>query len=219
TPPPQSISAALARDRLGVPAVVFFVMSGVAPLTVAAGVVPTAYATTGLRGIPAAFIAVAAVLGVFSVGYVAMARHITNAGGFCGFVRRGLGRVFGVGAALVAVVAYNLLQVGLYGAFGPGMASYAADKLGVDAPWWAWALAAWLAVAVLGLRHVDLNSKVLAVLLTTEVLVVVALTIAGLTHPAGGSHGHLSVATLSPSILFQPGVGAVLVIAVLAFTG
>src|SRR5204863_2988606 len=72
------VSAALARDRLGVPAVVFFVMSGVAPLTVAAGVVPTAYAATGLRGIPAAFIVVAVILGVFSVGYVAMARHITN---------------------------------------------------------------------------------------------------------------------------------------------
>ena len=29
------VAAALARDRLGVPAVVFYVMSGVAPLTVA----------------------------------------------------------------------------------------------------------------------------------------------------------------------------------------
>lgn len=49
---PGSMSRALARDRLGVPAVLFFVLAGVAPLTVAAGVIPTAYQTTGLTGIP-----------------------------------------------------------------------------------------------------------------------------------------------------------------------
>ena len=41
---PSAMSRALARDRLGVPAVLFFVLAGVAPLTVAAGVIPTAYA-------------------------------------------------------------------------------------------------------------------------------------------------------------------------------
>ena len=74
------MSVALAHDRLGVPAVVFFVLAGVAPLTVAAGVIPTAYQITGLTGIPAAFIAVALILAVFAVGYVAMTRHITNSG-------------------------------------------------------------------------------------------------------------------------------------------
>src|SRR5262249_21602263 len=115
---------ALARHRLGVSAVVFFVLSSVAPLTVAAGVITTAYAVTGLRGIPIAFLSVAVVLALFSAGYVAMARHITNAGAFYAFITRGLGRPAGVGAALVAVVAYNLLQGGLYGAFGPGMRDY-----------------------------------------------------------------------------------------------
>ncbi len=57
TAPPSAVSTALARDRLGVSSVVFFVMSGVAPLTVAAGVITTAYAVTGLTAIPAAFIA------------------------------------------------------------------------------------------------------------------------------------------------------------------
>ena len=75
---PSSISRALARDRLGVPSVLFFVLAGVAPLTVAAGVIPSAYATTGLTGIPAAFLVIAVILGVFATGYVAMTRHITN---------------------------------------------------------------------------------------------------------------------------------------------
>jgi hypothetical protein len=41
----------------------------------------------------------------------------------------------GVGAALVAAVAYNLLHVGLYGMFGPTLAGYLADKAGLDLPW------------------------------------------------------------------------------------
>ena len=79
---PGSVSRALARDRLGVPAVLVFVLAGVAPLTVAAGVIPTAYQTTGLTGIPAAFLAIAVILALFATGYVAMTRHFTNSGAF-----------------------------------------------------------------------------------------------------------------------------------------
>jgi amino acid transporter len=212
----SSVSSVLARDRLGVPDVVFFVLCGVAPLTVAAGIVPTAYAVTGLSGVPAAFLVVALILGVFAVGYVAMARHITNPGAFYAFVSRGLGRPVGVGAALVAVLAYNLLQVGLYGALGPGAAAYAAQHAGVHAPWWVWALGAWTVVSVLGLLRVDINSRVLAVLLSTEILVLLALSVCGLARPAGG---HVSLATLAPSNLFTAGVGAVLAVAVLGYVG
>ena len=163
---PGSVSRALARDRLGVPAVLFFVLAGVAPLTVAAGVIPTAYATTGLTGIPAAFLLVAVILAMWATGYVAMTRHITNAGAFYAFIARGLGRPAGVAAALVALLAYSFLQVGLYGAFGPNAASQAAAHLGVHAAWWVWALAAWAVVTVLGLLRVDITGRVLGVLLS-----------------------------------------------------
>jgi amino acid transporter len=93
----------------------------------------------------------------------------------------------GVGAALVALVAYNLLQVGLSGAFGPGLADYARQHFGISAPWWAWALGAWAIVTVLGLLKVDLNGKVLAVLLPAEILVVLALTVSGLLTPRTGT--------------------------------
>src|ERR1035441_1993 len=105
----SSVSRALARDRLGVPAGLFFVLAGVAPptvaaggvptpppvvppRTVAAGVVPTAYQTPGLPGIPAAFIAIAVILALFATGYVAMTRHITNAGAFYAFIALCVGR-------------------------------------------------------------------------------------------------------------------------------
>jgi amino acid transporter len=215
----SAMSRALARDRLGIPAVLAFILAGVAPLTVAAGVIPSAYATTGLTGIPAAFLVIAVTLGLFATGYMAMARHITNAGAFYAFIARGLGRVPGTAAALVALLAYSFLQVALYGAFGPAAASLFAAHLGVDAQWPAWALAAWAVITVLGLLRVDVTGKVLGVLTGLEIVVIVAEAISGLSSPAGGP---LSVATLSPSALTSAGFGAfgvLAVVAVLGFTG
>jgi amino acid transporter len=207
--------ASLAKDRLGVPSVMYFILSAVAPLTVVAGVVTTAYAVTGLTDIPAAFIGVAIILAVFSVGYVAMARRIVNAGAFYSFISRGIGRPVGVAGALVAVLAYNGLQVGLYGAFGPQAAGYFNDKFGWDLKWWVYALIAWAVTAVLGVLAVDINGKVLSVLLIAEVVVIVILTVAGLSDPAGGAAG----GTLKPDDLFGAGAGAALVTGVLGFTG
>lgn len=211
-----SVSRALARDRLGVPSVLSFVLASVAPLTVAAGVIPTAYATTGLTGIPAAFIVVALILAPFATAYVTMARHITNAGAFYAFVSRGIGRVPGVAAALMALLAYSFLQVALYGAFGPAAAAEAGAHLHVHAPWWAWALAAWAVVTALGLARVDITGRVLGVLLCAEIAVTAAETIAGLARPAGG---HLSFATLSPVSLTSAGFGTFGVLAVVAVLG
>jgi amino acid transporter len=213
------MSRALARDRLGIPAVLAFILAGVAPLTVSAGVIPSAYATTGLTGIPAAFLVIAVTLAFFATGYMAMARSITNAGAFYAFIARGLGRIPGTAAALVALLAYSFLQVALYGAFGPAAATLAAAHLGVHARWWVWALGAWAVITVLGLARVDITGKVLGVLTGAEIVVIIAEAISGLSHPAGG---HLSFATLSPSALTSAGFGAfgvLAVVAVLGFTG
>ena len=83
----------------------------------------------------------------------------------------------------------------MYGAFGPDAAGEAAAHLGVHAPWWAWALGAWAVITVLGLLRVDITGRVLGVLLTAEIAVIVAETVSGLAHPAGG---HLSFAHLVP---------------------
>ena len=103
----DSVSRTLAHNRLGVPAVVFFVISAATPLTVVAGVITTGFAVTGIIGLPIAFVAMALLLALFSVGYVAMSRHITNAGAFYTYVTHGLGRPAGVGAAWMALFAYN----------------------------------------------------------------------------------------------------------------
>lgn len=210
------IQGSLAKDRLGVPSVVFFVMSAAAPLTVVAGVVTTGYATTKNIGIPFGFITLAVVLGVFSVGYVAMSRHITNAGAFYTYVANGLGRPLGVGAAWMAMVAYNALQVGLYGVIGSAVSPLLQEWFNVDVKWWAIALVAWVLVAILGVLRVDINGKVLALLLTLEVVIILVYDFADLAKPANGT---LSFVTLNPSNLFVAGFGSVLVLTFLGFTG
>jgi amino acid transporter len=137
-------------------------------------------------------------------------------GAFYAFISHGLGRVFGVPAALVALLAYSMLQIGLYGALGPAAATLAGTYLHVHAQWWVWALAAWAIITILGLLRVDITGRVLGVLLCAELLVIVAETVLGLARPAGG---HLSFATLSPTALTSAGFGSFGVLAVIAVLG
>ncbi len=210
---PGAMPQALASDRLGVPSVLAFILASIAPMTVAAGVIPTAYAVTGLTGIPVAFLAVAVILALFCAGYVAMSRRIRHAGAFYGFVAAGLGKIPAVAAALMALLAYESFQVATYGALGPSIQAEAAAHLHLQWPWWAWAVIIWALVAGLGLARVEIAGRVLAVLTAAEIIIVVAEAIAGLTSPVGG---HLDVGALSPATLTSAGFGTVGVLAVIA---
>lgn len=206
----------LRRRRLGVVHLVFFTVAASAPLTVLAGGVTTGYAVSGNEGFALAYLVVAAVLVLFAVGYAAMSRYVANAGAFYAYLARGLGRPAGVGGSFVALVAYNAIQIGLYGLFGTSMSDFAAEVLGLRLPWWSWALIALLAVGWLGMLRVDLNARVLAVLLVVEVAVVVAYDIAGFTRPAEGA---VTLEPLMPATLLAGGIGAVVAFTVASFTG
>jgi amino acid transporter len=215
SPPQSQLSNALARDRLGVAAVVFFVMSAAAPLTVVAGVVPTGLAVTGLTGISIAFLAMAVVLALFAVGYVAMARHIANAGAFYAYISQGIGRPFGVGAAWLALVAYNCFQIAAYGGFGAIATPLFKDWFGIDVQWWVLALICWALTAILGVRDVAVNGRVLATLLVAEILLVVVFSFADIFSPNFSP----STAPVDPGSLIGSGSGALLAMAITGFVG
>src|SRR5579859_6509650 len=174
---PSVLSRGLAADKLGVVAVLAFILASIAPMTVAAGVIPTAYAVTGLTGIPVAFLVVAVILGLFCPGYMAMSRAIRNSGAFYAFVSAGLGKLTGVAAALMALVAYECFQVATYGALGPAIQAEAAAHLGVRWPWFAWSLIVWAVVAGLGLARVEIAGRILAVLTAAEIVIVLTETV------------------------------------------
>lgn len=214
---PGARDRALAKDRLGPVQVMFMVMAGAAPLVVVGGVVPTGYGIVGSTAVPAAFAAVWLILTVFSVGYVAMAERIVNAGAFYAYLTRGLGRHVGVAGAWVSVLAYNLLQFGLYGGFGAIATPLLLDWTGIHLPWWVVALPAWGLVAVLGLLRIDLNGRLLGVLLTAEIAIIAVYSVANLLHPADG--GLTTDAVIPNGPLLTAGVGAVLGMATLGFVG
>jgi amino acid transporter len=197
-------------------AVVCFVMAAAAPLTVVAGSATTGFAVTGFVGVPVTYLAVAVILAVFAVGYTAMSRRLVNAGAFSAYVTHGLGKPPGVGTAFVAVLTYNAIQISIYGAFGAVASTVVKVSFGWSVSWWVCALAGWLLVAFLGVRRVDLNGHVLAVLLVAEIAVVVVIDVVLLAHPAGGGP---SVEALSPGLLASPGAAALLVGGIAGYAG
>jgi len=199
----------LRRNVLGVAAVTFFVVSAAAPLTAVAGGFPIAMLLGNGVGVPLAVLVVMAILLIFSVGYTSLARHISNAGSFYAFTARGLGGVAGGAAAYVAVLAYNAMQIGLYGLFGGVAAGVMAGIVGIDQPWWVWSLIAWAIVGIFGYLKIDLSAKVLAVLVAAEYIVVVILDFAILGQ--GGAAGH-SMVSFTPEAFMSgsPVIGMLL---------
>ena len=198
------------------PDLVFFIVAASAPLTAVAGGQAATYLVTGNKGIPFLFIPLAIILGIFAVGYAAMSRHVADAGAFYTYVTRGLGRIPGVGTAFVALVSYNAMQFGIYGLFGVAMGGFMADKLGITLDWYWWCLMAGGIIAMLGVLQIDLNARVLAVLLILEVIVVALFDFAILADP--GPQG-LTGAGSSPGAATGSALGAALVFCVASFVG
>jgi amino acid transporter len=185
-------------------------ISASAPMTVLVGGIVGAYAAGGITGVPLSFLVLGVAMALFTVCYLAMSRDIPNTAAFYAFLAHGLGRTAGVAGAGVALLAYNAIQISLYGLIGAMAAGIAGG------PWWAWALAFWLSVALLGVLHIQVNARVLAVVLLVQVAVVMLFDLAAVTDPTGGG---LDLASLAPDNLMTDGIGGVLAFGVAAFVG
>ncbi|WP_460774692.1 APC family permease [Microbacterium sp. GXF7504] len=204
-----------AHRRLGVLAVAFLIIAASAPLTVVAGGVTSSLAVTHVTGVPFGYVVLAIILALFAIGYTAMSRFITNAGAFYAYIAQGIGRPAGVGAAVLALIAYNAMQIGIYGMLGFQVTTFVAEKTGVTIPWWVWVLVCIAVVGLLGVNRVDLSAKILGTLVALEFLAVIVFDVVALANPAEG----VTVEPLTPAALFVPGIGAVLSFGVAAFMG
>jgi amino acid transporter len=200
----------LARRTLGAGALWVFGVSASSPLTVLVGGIVATYALTGVVGVPLSFGLITVVVGLLAVGYLAMSRHVVSPAPFYAVLGRGLGRSVGVSGALVALLAYNAIQISLYGLIGVTVVGL------VGGTWWVWAGFAWLALACLGLLGGAANSKILGSLLAVEIAVIILFDIAAFANPAGGS---ISLAGLDPSNLIVPGAAGAFAFAMAALTG
>jgi amino acid transporter len=202
--------------RLGVLGIIFQVVSAAAPMTTAAVAVPTTMAVTKNIGMPLFYLIAGAVLLIFSVGFTAMSRHVHQAGAFFSYIRAGLGRVVGSGAATVALVSYYLLQVSLLVFLGVGTSMVVEAVSGVVLPWGPLSLIHVIIIGLLGYRNIDVSSRVLAVLLTVETAVVLTVDLAvGLA----GGHAGITLAPFDPAVFQQGAAPVALMFAFLGFIG
>lgn len=212
----KGLERRLRADRIGVPGLLLSVAASSAPLMVTAGVMPTIYGTMGIVGQPLLFVILGCVLTLFCFGYAEMSRHVHNAGAFYAYIARGLGGTAGTAASVVALVAYSTMQFGIYGIFGFEVAGLLDKYLGVAVGWWVPALAGVVVIGVCGWLKIDLNARVLGVLLIVECAMVAIFDIAGLGSP--GKDG-LSLQAFDPTTLSGAGLGTALCFTIAAFVG
>ncbi len=107
----------LKKHAVGLPGVLFLTVTGAAPISAMLFNTPIVVGFGEGVGAPAAFLFATVVLTIFSVGYVAMARVKTTAGGFYSYISYGLGREVGIGAGYGSVLAYSVFEASLAGGF------------------------------------------------------------------------------------------------------
>lgn len=194
----------LAKNRLGVLGIVFFVVAAAAPLVGMTGAVPVAIVLGNGAAAPGAYLAVGLALLVFSVGYAAMSSKVTNTGAFFAYVGRGLGIAPGVGSAFVSLAAYITIQLAIYGFFGAVVAGKMNEEFGIDWKWWVWVLIAWAIILGLSIISVDIGAKVLGLLMSLEVLSLAVLAVA-VIFQGGGPDGLDFAASFAPQNIFAGG--------------
>lgn len=124
----------LRKGTLGTADIAFFVISAAAPLTVMAGVAPIAIMLGGI-GAPVGYLLAGVTLAIFAIGFTTMSRHVRSGGAFYAYITRGLGRPVGIAAALIAMLGYNGMEIGVYGLLGSTTADTVQALWGVDIPW------------------------------------------------------------------------------------
>ncbi|MBN9338931.1 MAG: APC family permease [Comamonadaceae bacterium] len=162
------------RAELTAPKIIFFVIAAASPLAAMIGLLPLAFIMGAGAATPAMYLIAAAILLCFSVGYAAMSRQITNAGGLYTYIAAGLGRPVAVAAGLIGLLAYNAFSVMLVAAFGY-FCELVFSASGLHLPWQVFAGVAIVLTAWLGYRRIDLSARVLALLVVAEIGVLLAI--------------------------------------------
>ena len=218
TEPDVPTAGRLKPNALGVLGILFLVLSAQAPLTGIAGAAPLSVALGNGPGAPASYLVAGALILVFSVGFVAMGRHVVDAGAFYTYIGKGLGRVTGVGSAAVALFAYCTIQAAMYGLYGAIVGGLVAGHTGLDLPWWVWTLATMAIVQALGAAGIDMGAKVLAVLVLAEFSVLTAFALVTLVK-GGGPEGLAVAGSFAPSAVLHGAPGVAVMFAVASLFG
>ena len=183
-------TAGLRAGSVGLVGVLFMAVANAAPITAMSFNVPIAIGFGNGLGAPAGFLFATIVLTFFTVGYVAMARHITTTGAFMGFISHGLGQITGMASGLLAAVAYIIFEGSLIGGFAYFASDAIHSSFDTSINWMWFAIPGALLIGLLTFFSITLTAAVLSVTLVSEVVLLAALGISVLVK-GGGPDGLL----------------------------
>jgi amino acid transporter len=198
-------STELARNALGLPQVLFCIVTGSAPLAAMMFNDPLSGLGIGIS-VPSAFWIATVSFTLFSVGYIEMARRVTTAGGFYSYTSYGFGRIIGLGTAVGIAAAYMLFAVGVN-----GVTSYFAQTSildlsgGFDLDWRVYSYCFLLLLFVITYFHIDIVARILGVALIGELLILFIFAFAVLFQ--GGGPDGIVWSALNPAGIFGGGEG------------
>src|SRR5437764_12595015 len=157
---------------IGLWGVLFLTVTGAAPISAMLFNTPISVGFGNGLGTPAGFLVATIVLTIFSVGYVAMARKVTTAGGFYSFISHGLNRELGMASGFAMVAAYSVFEVSLVGGFAY-FASLKGARYGLHIQWYWYGFAMIALICALAYFDVKLSSRILGVALMCEVITLI----------------------------------------------
>ncbi|MER6465501.1 APC family permease [Streptomyces sp. NPDC001288] len=214
-PYPPAPRAVLRPGTVGTFGIVFLVIAATAPLTALASNLSLSLGSDAGTSTLLVVLAVAALMGLFSVGYIAISKDVTNAGASYAFIGLGLGRVTGGAVACAAAAAYTLASGAMVVSSGYFLSVGTELVAGASVPWWAMSALIGALVAVLGYAGIENAKKLTVVIGLAEFAVLAALAVAvAVQRPHGYAPGHVL-----PSGFDIDGTAAALVFITLCFGG
>ncbi len=178
----------LKAGAVGLAGVLFMAVANAAPITAMTGNVPIALGYGNGLGAPAGYLVATIVLTLVTVGFVALARYITTAGAFSGFITHGLGQVWGMASGALATMAYVVFEGSLVGIFAFFTNDALNRWLGVDVNWLLIAVACIAVIGLFGYFDINIAAAFLGVTLVAEVVLLGALALSVL-FSGGGPDG------------------------------
>ncbi|MFI5717405.1 amino acid permease [Nocardia sp. NPDC051750] len=206
----------LRRGTVTTAGMIFLVVAATAPLTALSSNVSISIGLGAGTETVGYLVVVGALLALFAVGYLVLARYVVEPSAFAAFVTFGLGRRLGSAAAFVAALAYGLASTAMVAATGYFAELALASYLGSSPPWFVLSAVALGVVAVLGVRGLDIAQWVTALLCTAQFVIIVVLFVAVLVQRPASAW---SPAGLLPTDPFSGAASLTLVFCLVCFGG
>jgi amino acid transporter len=194
----------LARNALGLPQVLFCIVTGSAPLAAMMFNDPLSGLGIGIS-VPAAFMIATVSFTFFSVAYIEMARRVTTAGGIYSYTSYGFGRIIGLGTAVGIAAAYMLFAVGVNGVTSYFAQTSIDDLTGFSMDWRIYSYILIALLFIITYFHIEWIARILGLFLLGELVILMIFAFAVLVQ--GGGPDGIIWGALNPAGIFSGGEG------------